>query len=161
MTRTSVTLLAAAFAASCLTGAAAATGGHSSSGPTLRVALNAHLHRQIVVDAAGRTLYMFTLDPKNTSICTANSPAPDCSKIWRPLVAVGTPRVGAGLAPGKVGTTKRGDGRVQVTYNGHPLYRFTGYPGTPADTKPGDMHGQGFFSDWYVLSPTGRPIKAG
>jgi predicted lipoprotein with Yx(FWY)xxD motif len=161
MKRTPFSLLTAAVAASCLMGAASATGGHSSSVPALKVAINAHLHRQILVDAAGRTLYMFTLDPKNTSVCTANSPAPECSKIWPPLVAVGTPRAGKGLDPAKVGTTKRGDGRIQVTYNGHPLYRFTGTPPAPGDKKPGDIKGQGFFSYWYVLSPTGRPIKAG
>jgi predicted lipoprotein with Yx(FWY)xxD motif len=150
----------AAVVASCLAGTAVATEGHSSSGPTLRVALNAHLHRQIVVDAAGRTLYMFTPDPKSTSVCTATAPAAGCSKVWPPLVAVGTPHVGKGLSPGKVGTTKRSDGRVQVTYYGHPLYRFTGYLSAPADKKPGDVNGQGEYALWYVVSPTGRPIKA-
>jgi predicted lipoprotein with Yx(FWY)xxD motif len=127
--------------------------------PTLSVARNAALHRQVLVDTAGRTLYMFTLDPRNGSICTARSPVPDCSKVWPPLLVRGKPVVGAGLDPAKVGTVKRDDGRLQVTYSGHALYRFAGYPPTPGDTKPGDAHGQAFEESWYVVGPTGRPIE--
>jgi len=42
---------------------------------------------------------------------------------------------------------------IQVTYNGHPLYVYA------YDKKPGDLNGQGFINDWYVVSPSGTPIK--
>ena len=48
---------------------------------------------------------------------------------------------------------------MQVTYKHHPLYSWKGGYGSPADTKPGDVYGQGFGSIWYVLSPAGKPIK--
>ena len=54
-----------------------------------------------------------------------------------------------------LGTTKRSDGKPQVTYNGHPLYRYE------ADQKPGDTNGQGlnaFGGAWFVLSPTGNKV---
>jgi predicted lipoprotein with Yx(FWY)xxD motif len=54
-----------------------------------------------------------------------------------------------------LGTTKRSDGKTQVTYNGHPLYLFSG------DTKPGDAGGQNvdaFGAKWYVLSPAGNKV---
>jgi predicted lipoprotein with Yx(FWY)xxD motif len=53
----------------------------------------------------------------------------------------------------KLGTTKRSDGTLQVTYAGHPLYTYT------ADTKPGDAKGNDFSSfgaQWYALQPSGE-----
>ncbi|HEX6788779.1 MAG TPA: hypothetical protein VF091_06000 [Gaiellaceae bacterium] len=150
MTRTTIAVFASLMSISVASHA---------GGPTLMVATNAHLHRQILVDAAGRTVYMFTLDPRDSSTCTTQSPVPGCSKIWPPLVVGGKPVVGRGLDPTRIGTLKRSDGRLQVTYNGHALYRFTGYPPTPGDKKPGDVNGQAFEESWYVLGPTGRPIE--
>ena len=69
--------------------------------------------------------------------------------------ATGKPSVGSGLTASKVGTTKRSDGKPQVTYNGHPLYRFAG------DQKAGDTSGQGvnaFGGIWYALSPAGTTV---
>jgi predicted lipoprotein with Yx(FWY)xxD motif len=54
-----------------------------------------------------------------------------------------------------IGTTRRSDGRPQVTYDGHPLYGYQG------DTRPGDTSGQGstgFGAPWYVLSASGRAL---
>jgi predicted lipoprotein with Yx(FWY)xxD motif len=129
--------------------------------PTLNVATNAHLHRQILVDSAGKTLYMFTFDPRNSSICTARSPVTGCSTVWPPFVVKGKPVAARGLDRAKVGTLKRSDGSLQVTYNGHALYRFAGYPPARGDKSPGDANGQGFEEAWYVLGPSGRPIKNG
>jgi predicted lipoprotein with Yx(FWY)xxD motif len=55
-----------------------------------------------------------------------------------------------------LGITRRGNGTKQLTYAGHPLYRFTG------DTKPGQTTGQDlhdFGAGWYVLSPAGKKIE--
>jgi hypothetical protein len=54
-----------------------------------------------------------------------------------------------------IGTTTRSDGKPQVTYNGHPLYRYQG------DQKPGDTNGQGltaFGASWFALSPAGSQV---
>ena len=55
-----------------------------------------------------------------------------------------------------LGTTRRTNGKLQITYNGHPLYRFV------KDTKPGQTSGQGLNLSgglWWVMSPAGTVIK--
>jgi predicted lipoprotein with Yx(FWY)xxD motif len=79
-----------------------------------------------------------------------------CAQNWPPLRASRKPTVGTGLKASKVGTIRRSDGKPQVTYNRHPLYRFVG------DTKPGQTNGQGivaFGGRWSVVSPAGRPVS--
>ncbi|MFG2846378.1 hypothetical protein ACGF12_24865 [Kitasatospora sp. NPDC048296] len=92
---------------------------------------------QILVDADGHTLYLFARDTPNTSTCYGR-----CASIWPPL------RTTVGVNSSQLGTTKRADGTVQVTYNGSPLYYYVG------DTKPGDVTGDGIFSCgamWYAV----------
>jgi hypothetical protein len=79
-----------------------------------------------------------------------------CATAWPPLRATGTPVIGTGLTASKVGTSPRSDGRPQVTYNGHPLYTYTG------DQNPGDTNGQGltaFGGGWFALSPAGARVN--
>lgn len=101
----------------------------------------------ILVDGKGQTLYMYTLDTPNTSNCYAQ-----CEHYWPPLLTLGKPVAGQGVDPAKFGTTQRKDGSMQVTYNGWPLYYYLD------DLKPGDTAGQGYGSQWYVLSPAGQAI---
>jgi hypothetical protein len=54
-----------------------------------------------------------------------------------------------------LGTTRRADGRLQVTYNHHPLYRFL------KDTKKGQTNGEqlnAFGGVWYAVSPAGARV---
>ena len=127
------------------TGAAAATG--TSSG-TVKVASTGL--GKILVGSNGLTLYLFEADKGATSNCSGA-----CAAAWPPLVTNGKPTAGGGVNASLLGTTTRSDGTTQVTYNGHPLYRFA------SDTKPGDTTGQGvngFGALWYVLSPAGGSI---
>jgi predicted lipoprotein with Yx(FWY)xxD motif len=106
---------------------------------------------RILVDTRGRTLYLFEKDRKGKSACNGQ-----CATAWPPLIAGAKPRVAGAAKAALVGTTKRADGRRQVTYNGHPLYTFV------KDTKRGQTNGQGvdgFGAKWYVISPAGRAIK--
>ncbi|MFE4534483.1 hypothetical protein ACFRKB_05320 [Streptomyces scopuliridis] len=104
---------------------------------------------KILVDGEARTLYLFEADKRNKSTCTG-----DCVKIWPPLIVTGKPEAGTGGVKGNLlSTTTRDNGAKQATYNGHPLYRFTG------DHKPGDTNGQGdvsFHNTWYVLGTSGK-----
>jgi predicted lipoprotein with Yx(FWY)xxD motif len=125
----------------------------AGKGATLGVA-NASLGK-ILVDSQGRSLYLFKRDTGTTSMCTGA-----CAANWPPLRANGKPTVAGGAGASLVGTTKRSDGAAQVTYNGHPLYRYSG------DQKPGDSNGQGvnaFGGLWYALSSAGDQVsgKAG
>ena len=49
----------------------------------------------------------------------------------------GKPTLGAGLKAAKLGTIKRPNGKLQVTYNKFPLYRYY------LDKKPGQANGEG------------------
>jgi predicted lipoprotein with Yx(FWY)xxD motif len=105
----------------------------------------------ILVDARGRTLYLFQRDSGMMSACTGA-----CARDWPPLRANGNPTAGGSANAALVATTARSDGKPQVTYNGHPLYLFTG------DQKPGDTNGEGlksFDGNWYAVSPTGDQVS--
>ena len=105
---------------------------------------------RILVDAKGRTLYLFEKDKGTTSSCYGA-----CASGWPPYTTTGAPQAGSGAAASLLGTTTRTDGTTQVTYKGHPLYYFVG------DTKPGEVTGEGvnaFGAKWYVLAPSGNKI---
>ena len=60
---------------------------------------------------------------------------------------------GPGITKSKLGTIKRPDGRIQVTYAGMTLYRYS------ADSKAGQTNGEGIQNIWYAISPTGTLVK--
>ena len=104
----------------------------------------------ILVDSHGRTLYLFAKDKNGKSACSGA-----CAAYWPPLMASGKPRALAGVKASLLGTTRRSNGRLQVTYRHHPLYRYAG------DTSKGQLNGQGlndFGGYWWVLSPAGTKI---
>jgi predicted lipoprotein with Yx(FWY)xxD motif len=105
---------------------------------------------QVLVDGNGMTIYLFEKDMGTTSMCDSS-----CAKFWPPVTTSGAPKAGSGVTAAKLGTTKRADGTTEVTYNGHPLYLYTG------DKSPGDVTGQGlnaFGALWYVVSPAGTEV---
>ena len=68
------------------------------------------------------------------------------------------PAATAGAKQSLLGVTRRSDGKLQVTYAGHPLYTFV------QDTKRGQTNGQNldkFGAEWYVLAPAGTKIEKG
>ena len=106
---------------------------------------------RILVGARGRTLYVFEKDKSSVSTCDGS-----CAKYWPPLTTTAKPRAGRGAVAARLGTARRKDGRLQVTYNRHPLYYFAG------DAKAGQTGGQGmeaFGAEWYVLSPAGVKVR--
>jgi|SRR5579862_2117354 len=108
---------------------------------------------RILVDGKGITLYDFALDKPKTSACYGA-----CAALWPPLTTSGKPVAGPGVRASLLGTTKRKDGKLEVTYNGHPLYYFV------TDRKPGQTTGQGlnqFGAPWWVLSAAGKEIHHG
>jgi len=105
---------------------------------------------QILVGPDGNTLYIFLGDTGTTSRCTGS-----CAQNWPPLTTMETPRALGGVSQTLLGTTKRGDGTLQVTYHGHPVYYFI------ADSAPGMASGEGidaFGARWEVISATGMQI---
>lgn len=102
---------------------------------------------EIVVDAEGRTLYVFLADEGSESTCYD-----ECEDSWPPLTVDGEPVAGEGVDDALLGTSERTDGSTQVTLDGHPLYLFGG------DQAAGDVNGQGVGDVWFVVSPSGEAI---
>ncbi len=126
--------------------APAATGGETTpaGSVTVMVAADPTLGDHLV-DADGRTLYLFEKDQGTTTACTGG-----CADNWPPIVAAGPPTGGEGVDAGLLDTAE-GIEANQVTYNGHLLYYFAG------DQAPGDTNGVGL-PDWYAVDPAGNAI---
>lgn len=117
----------------------------ATAAPSVRVA-RTRLGR-ILVNAQGRTLYLYIKDRGTKSACSRR-----CSQVWPPATVSGAPTAGPGVAAAKLTTTQTADNARQLVYNGHPLYTLT------ADVRPGQINGQGFLGTWYVISAAGERI---
>jgi predicted lipoprotein with Yx(FWY)xxD motif len=106
----------------------------------------------ILVDAKGRTLYLFRKDKTRRSRCSGS-----CAQAWPPLTTRQKPLARGGAKGSRLSTSRRGNGAKQVVYNGHPLYRYA------FDSAAGDTFGQGstaFGARWFVVSPSGKAITS-
>jgi predicted lipoprotein with Yx(FWY)xxD motif len=123
----------------------------AATGTVIAVATNS-AHGQILVDGKGITVYLFVADTGTSSTCYTS-----CATIWPPVLTDGAPQAGPGADKSLLGTTTRTDGKVEVTYAGHPLYYFF------KDKAAGDTTGQGingFGALWWVMSPSGAAVKS-
>jgi predicted lipoprotein with Yx(FWY)xxD motif len=104
----------------------------------------------VLVDAHGSTLYWFARDSATKSRCAGS-----CATYWPPVL--GQPVAAPGtVLPHGFGTIKRADGRTQATYDGHPLYTYTG------DTSAGQLKGNGLNASgglWWAVSPSGAKLR--
>ncbi|MGI8871445.1 MAG: COG4315 family predicted lipoprotein [Candidatus Limnocylindria bacterium] len=125
-------------------GAGSASTAAGGSGPKLTVAQTSA--GQALAGDSGKTLYTFAKDSNGTSACSGG-----CATTWAPFTvpAGQTVKPGDGVT-GSIGTLKRDDGSMQVTYAGHPLYYYA------PDAKPGDATGQGVGGVWFIASPSGQ-----
>ena len=108
-----------------------------------------------LTDAAGRALYEFERDTKNTSTCGV---ADGCAVAWPPFGVESPTSSDSSVQATMLHPITRGDARPQVAYAGMPLYYYED------DKRPGDIEGQGkleFGGLWYLVSPTGQAIKTG
>jgi predicted lipoprotein with Yx(FWY)xxD motif len=106
----------------------------------------------ILVNSSGHTLYLFARDRNGKSACSGS-----CAKFWPPLLGHGKPTAGSGVKASMIGTTRRSNGGLQLTYNKHPLYSFA------LDTQAGQTKGEGnlaFGAKWYAVSANGTAAKA-
>ena len=154
---TGIARKAALAAVLALPALAAACGGGSSSAPAASqtaaanggtvTAASSSLGR-ILTAQNGMTLYMFARDQGGKSACSGA-----CAKLWPPYT--GAPKAGTGLTASLLGSTMRADGSKQVTYDGRPLYTYSG------DSSPGATNGQGlntFGALWWVVAPDGKVV---
>jgi predicted lipoprotein with Yx(FWY)xxD motif len=105
----------------------------------------------ILATGGGATLYDFTPDTPKHSACLNDG----CTFQWPPLLARDPVRMGPGVRPSLVGTLRRPDGSIQLSYGGHPLYTYA------IDGTPGVVMGQAIDQNgglWYVVDPAGKQI---
>jgi len=115
---------------------------------------------KILANSKGFSLYNFAKDTQGGKGKQAKSTCyGQCAKVWPPLlVAKGGKVIAAkrsGVNQRLLGTTRRKDGKLEVTYNGWPLYTYA------PDTKPGQTNGEEanqFGAKWYVLNTKGDAL---
>jgi predicted lipoprotein with Yx(FWY)xxD motif len=126
---------------------------HHAAKPPLAIRVAETNYGRALVDRRGFALYLFTHDPAGATKC-----AGACAAAWPPYVVGGrTQRAEPEARTTLLGTIRRPDGRLQVTYRGHPLYYYVG------DRQPHQVLCQAvteFGGTWYVVKPDGSPIRS-
>ena len=158
---------AAVLLAACSSSSKATTSGATNppattapaSGATVTVsAANVAGVGTVLVDGNNRTLYVLVGEKGGKVTCTSSG---NCTGIWPPLeLPAGTSQAtaGSGVQASLLGTAMSPAGDTRVTYNGWPLYTFSG------DTAAGQAKGQGVkdvYGQWWVIGPSGNPITTG
>ena len=120
---------------------------HSSKTSGTKLTLHQTSVGKAIATSSGVTLYLFKADHGKKSACYGK-----CASFWPPLMKKGKLSAAKGVKAKLLGTTKRKNGKLQVTYKGHPLYRFKLDKGSGQDSG----QGQDFFGGkWFVVSASG------
>lgn len=106
---------------------------------------------RILFDSNGQVVYVFEIDGRNRSACTSA----ECVKAWPPVLTREPPSAGAGADKNLLATIRRSDGRLQVTYNGRPLYFYEHESPGEIKCHNVDLHG----GLWWVVTPRGEPAS--
>ncbi len=125
---------------------AAASGTHASS---VTIMTRSTSKGTVLTNAQGKTLYWFAIDTPTTSMCTGT-----CTTYWPPVIGKPTAAAGTSLPHG-FGTITRSNGQIQATYDGHPLYTYSG------DTAAGQVSGNGLTASgglWWAMTPAGAKL---
>jgi predicted lipoprotein with Yx(FWY)xxD motif len=143
-----LTLIAATAVATSL-----ATTLAGASGSRAKLQLRKTSIGKILVNGRGFTVYAFTRDGRNKDACATIT---GCLSIWPAVKTTGKPVAGPGVKSSLIGTITLKGGAKQVTYNGHPLYTYTG------DTQPGEtsyVNQSQFRGRWLAVNAAGRELK--
>ena len=115
-----------------------------------KITLRSSQFGRVLFDTNRRAIYLFTREPGTRSRCYG-----ECAVAWPPVLTRGRPRAGSGVDADLLGTTRRRDGRRQVTYNGHPLYYYV-------DDPRGQVlchHVVEFGGTWLVVNPERNAVS--
>ena len=115
-----------------------------------RIAAKQSEFGRVLFDANGQAVYVFEIDDRNRSNCTTA----ECVKAWPPVLTEKQPSAGAGIEAELLGTIRRDDGKLQVTYNGRPLYFYEHE--RPGEIKCHNVNLHGGL--WWVVTPGGDPV---
>ena len=128
--------------------ASTATGQTDAGAGTVAIKTESTSKGTVLTNAGGLTLYWFAKDTPSQSNCNGS-----CATYWPPVIATGA--TASTSLPHGFGTIKRADGQTQLTYDGHPLYTYTG------DTAAGQVNGNGLNASgalWWAVTPSGADL---
>ncbi len=145
-------VLGVAATAVLMAGLAAAAGAtRAASEVAARVSVRSTEYGTALFGPSGKVLYVFGADRGSTSNCYGV-----CAAAWPPLLTTARPLAGVGAEAKLLGMTKRKDGRLQVTYNGHPLYYYSADKVGKVMCQHANMHG----GLWLIIKPNGQANMA-
>ena len=129
---------------------ASGTGATTDTSVRIGTSTSTSASEPFLVNQLGRALYLYTADTQDsgTSSCTA-----ECLTQWQPVIVTGIPQAGNGVDASLLGTIPGEGDTLQATYNGWPLYTYSG------DAGPGTTRGQGMEGAWFLVSGAGNPIQ--
>jgi predicted lipoprotein with Yx(FWY)xxD motif len=127
------------------------TSAQAAPGAAARVSVRTTEYGKALFGPSGKVVYVFGADRGSTSRCYGV-----CATAWPPLLTSAAPLAGPGVEAKLLGMTKRKNGRVQVTYNGHPLYYYEADKVGKIMCQHATMHG----GLWLVIKPNGQPNTA-
>jgi predicted lipoprotein with Yx(FWY)xxD motif len=102
---------------------------------------------EMIFDAKDQAIYIFEREPNGEPVCYG-----ECAEAWPPVFTDGEPVAGEGVKASLLGTVKRRDGKLQVTYADQPLYYY-------AHEGPGQVlcHNVNLNGGlWWVIGPDGK-----
>jgi predicted lipoprotein with Yx(FWY)xxD motif len=137
----------AAVLITVLLGLAAAAPAEASAARGKTIRLGGSQFGSMLFDVHRQAIYVFQRDRRNKSNCYG-----ECARLWPPVITKGKPRAGKGVRASLLGTTRRRDGKLQVTYAGKPLYFY-------AHEGPGEVECHNVFLNgglWWVVGPSGK-----
>ena len=117
----------------------------------VRLSVRSTEYGKAIFGPTGKVVYVFGADRGSVSHCYAV-----CAKAWPPLLTTSGPLAGPGVQARLLGTTKRKNGRLQVTYNHHPLYYYSADKVGKIMCQHANMHG----GLWLIIKPNGQPNMA-
>jgi predicted lipoprotein with Yx(FWY)xxD motif len=116
-----------------------------------RLTVRSTVYGKALFGPSGKVLYVFGADRRSTSHCYGV-----CATAWPPLTTKGAPIAGPGVHANLLGTSKRKNGKLQVTYNHHPLYYYSADKVGKVMCQHANMHG----GLWLIIKPNGQPNTA-
>jgi predicted lipoprotein with Yx(FWY)xxD motif len=120
-------------------------------GAAVRLSVRSSEYGKTLFGPNGKVVYVFGADRGSTSRCYGV-----CARAWPPVLTTAAPAAGPGVKAGLLGTTKRKDGKRQVTYNGHPLYYYEEDTAGRIMCQHANVHG----GLWLIVEPNGQPNTA-
>ncbi len=131
--------------------AGVATSAQAAPNAAARLSVHSTEYGKALFGPSGKVVYVFGADRNSTSRCYGV-----CAAAWPPLLTKAAPLAGPGVEAKLLGTTKRKNGTLQVTYNGHPLYYYEADKVGKVMCQHANMHG----GLWLIIKPNGQPNLA-